>query len=322
MRVGDLLRIPTSCTCSCRKPPNPVTARAAAEHSCEQHTVSTTCNPKLVQTHAATCSTPCSYFSSPAHWVDAISNGLLLVCVALWWCFVRYHAGAWSMQLQYSVSADLQPSANFLRLAGAGGGLRSAWASLRGLEAAVALVAWYYALSGINILLLLARLLRRMDFQPRLGVITRSLRRAMPDLLHFALVAGAVFVGYSMMAFLIFGNAVPQFAGFGTSVNTCFSMMLGDFTDVFAALQQLGGVQVRGRGWEVDARGHSPCGFQDSNLPCSLPIRGLHKSSSHPRSRMPPHFTFHPGRGWSFVLLDLHATGLLGAPELPAGHHC
>lgn len=34
-----------------------------------------------------------------------------------------------------------------------------------------------------------------MDFQPRLGVITRSLRLALPDLMHFALVAGAVFLG-------------------------------------------------------------------------------------------------------------------------------
>lgn len=177
--------------------------------------------------------------------MDLVSNLLLVACTALWWCFVAYHSRAWSMDLQYGVYADLQPRANFLHLAAGGAGLRRAWSALRNLEAAVTVVSWYYALSGINILLLLARLLRRMDFQPRLGVITRSLRRAMPDLLHFALVAGAVFIGYSMMAFLIFGNAVPQFAGFGASVNTCFSMMLGDFGGVFEELQQLGGVQVR-----------------------------------------------------------------------------
>lgn len=37
-------------------------------------------------------------------------------------------------------------------------------------------------------------LLRAMDFQPRLGVVTRALQLAAPDLLHFALVAGAVFL--------------------------------------------------------------------------------------------------------------------------------
>lgn len=75
-------------------------------------------------------------------------------------------------------------------------------------------------------------------------MITRSLRLALPDLLHFALVAGAVFVGYSMMAFVIFGNSVPQFSTFGSAVNACFGMMLGDFGDVFAQLKQLTGVQV------------------------------------------------------------------------------
>lgn len=47
-----------------------------------------------------------------------------------------------------------------------------------------------------------------------------------------------------MMAFLIFGYSVPQFAGFGASVATCFGMMLGDFGDVAAQLGQLTGAQV------------------------------------------------------------------------------
>lgn len=66
----------------------------------------------------------------------------------------------------------------------------------------------YFALNGINILLLIARVLKLMDFQPRLGVVTRSLWLAGPDLIHFAIVAGMVFVGYAMMAHLIFGNAI------------------------------------------------------------------------------------------------------------------
>jgi len=66
----------------------------------------------------------------------------------------------------------------------------------------------YFALNGINILLLIARILRLMDFQPRLGVVTRSLWLAGPDLIHFFIVASMVFIGYSMMAHLIFGNVI------------------------------------------------------------------------------------------------------------------
>ncbi len=69
-------------------------------------------------------------------------------------------------------------------------------------------LAWYYALNGITILLLIGRVLKRMEFQPRLGVVTRSLALAGPDLIHFCLVCGMVFVGYAMMAHLIFGNTI------------------------------------------------------------------------------------------------------------------
>ena len=66
-------------------------------------------------------------------------------------------------------------------------------------------LAWYYALNGLNILLLIGRVLKLMDFQPRLGVVTRSLALAGPDLIHFCLVCGMVFVGYAMMGHLILG---------------------------------------------------------------------------------------------------------------------
>jgi hypothetical protein len=86
--------------------------------------------------------------------------------------------------------------------------LSAAVEDLDRLASAIDLLAWYFALNGINILLLILRLLKRMDFQPRLGVVTRSLWLAGPDLLHFAIVAGMVFLGYAMMAHLIFGNAI------------------------------------------------------------------------------------------------------------------
>ena len=36
--------------------------------------------------------------------MDTISNGLLLVCCAIWWAFVMLHARVWSMNLRYDVS--------------------------------------------------------------------------------------------------------------------------------------------------------------------------------------------------------------------------
>jgi len=100
----------------------------------------------------------------------------------------------------------------------------------------------YYAIAGINILLLIVRCLKRMEFQPRLGVVTRSLSLAGADLIHFALVAAMVFIGYAMMAHLIFGNSIFVFATFERSVNTCFEILLGNI-DVQTELAALTGLQ-------------------------------------------------------------------------------
>jgi hypothetical protein len=42
-----------------------------------------------------------------------------------------------------------------------------------------------------------------MDFQPRLGVVTRSLALASSDLIHFMLVAGCVFLVSNVVQFVL-----------------------------------------------------------------------------------------------------------------------
>jgi hypothetical protein len=54
-------------------------------------------------------------------------------------------------------SENLQPDAYFLKLAGNGQGLKEAWSAISNLQDAINVLSWYYALNGINILLLIAR---------------------------------------------------------------------------------------------------------------------------------------------------------------------
>ena len=82
----------------------------------------------------------------------------------------------------------------------------------------------YFALCGIAILLLIVRVLRRMDFQPNLGVVTRSLWLAGSDLIHFAVVFFMVFIIYSLLAHLAFGHTIEKFSTFDASVSTCFEV--------------------------------------------------------------------------------------------------
>ncbi|GLC33126.1 hypothetical protein PLESTB_000367500 [Pleodorina starrii] len=182
------------------------------------------------------------YFLSGWHWVEFASNGLLTACIIIWWVFKQQYAKTFNILIRYDVYQRLSPDANFLALQDSGANLVAANAAFSDLRELVDMLNWYFALNGINILLLIARVLKLMDFQPRLGVVTRSLWLAGPDLIHFAIVAGMVFVGYAMMAHLIFGNAIEAFATFGDSINTCFEILLGNI-DVNEDLRALGGLQ-------------------------------------------------------------------------------
>lgn len=154
------------------------------------------------------------------------------------------YAKTFDIKLRYNVYANLNADANYLALADKNGaGLMAANADINKMRELNDFLNWYFALNGINILLLIARVLKLMDFQPRLGVVTRSLWLAGPDLIHFAIVAGMVFIGYSMMAHLIFGNAIEKFATFGDAVNTCFEILLGNI-DVNTELRNLPGLQA------------------------------------------------------------------------------
>ncbi|GFR50551.1 hypothetical protein Agub_g12825 [Astrephomene gubernaculifera] len=182
------------------------------------------------------------YFLSGWHWVEFTSNGLLTACMIIWWVFKEHYAKTFDISIRYNVYQSLSPDANFLALQDDGANLIAANTAFSDLRELVDMLNWYFALNGINILLLIARVLKLMDFQPRLGVVTRSLWLAGPDLIHFAIVAGMVFVGYAMMAHLIFGNAIAAFATFGESINTCFEILLGNI-DVNNDLRALGGLQ-------------------------------------------------------------------------------
>ena len=50
------------------------------------------------------------------------------------------------------------------------------------------------------------RALKVADFQPRIALVTRTLSRALYDLVHFALLFLSILVGYSVAGVLLFGH--------------------------------------------------------------------------------------------------------------------
>jgi hypothetical protein len=187
-------------------------------------------------------SKPFAYFKSGWTWVGLASTSLMITSNVVWWTFVLRHAKDFDIEIRYNVYKDLSAKADILHLNGNADELRNGYHAFSNLQFLVQTLSWYYALNGINILLVIARILNLMHFQPRLGVVTRSLLLAGPDLLHFTVVAGIVFVGYAMMAHVIFGNVIEKFSSFRQSIDTCFEMLLGEIS-INEDLKALTGLQ-------------------------------------------------------------------------------
>ena len=61
-----------------------------------------------------------------------------------------------------------------------------------------------------SLFLMLIRVLKHMDFQPYLGVVTRSLSMAALSLVHFFILAFLIFFTFSVFAFAVFGDMIEQ----------------------------------------------------------------------------------------------------------------
>jgi hypothetical protein len=77
-------------------------------------------------------------------------------------------------------------------------------------------------------LIIIIRLFKSFAAQPKLAMVTKTLSSAIPDLLHFAVVFGSVFVTFTICGIVLFGREVGSFTTFNRALISCFRVMLGD----------------------------------------------------------------------------------------------
>ena len=166
-----------------------------------------------------------SYFKSVWNYIDLFNLTLFFWSAWLWIEFVRALSQYAPME-RWEVLHELNSEANFLELNKKGASDMisflqdtSELVSLRGMQSFV---------NGVALLLLILRLLKNLDFQPRLGLVTRTLSSAIENLTHFLIVFGLVFFSYSVMGHLAFGGELEKFHTLLLSMHTCFSVLLGD----------------------------------------------------------------------------------------------
>lgn len=78
-------------------------------------------------------------------------------------------------------------------------------------------------------IMIMFRFFQAFKAQPRLAVVTNTITRSFKDLVHFLVVFVVVVFAYSVAAMFLFGHRLLQFSELGTSLNTCFLVVIGDF---------------------------------------------------------------------------------------------
>ncbi|CAI5983990.1 unnamed protein product [Closterium sp. NIES-65] len=156
--------------------------------------------------------------------VDVLSLALLL------WASMEL---AFDMQPRYDIYYTLLEMPRYWAVPNPPTGFISATQAFAELRNIINLRGIYFALQGINLFFMMIRLLKVMDFQPYLGVITRSLALATPSLLHFFLLSFAVFFCFSMYGYLVFGGALEMFSTVLESMFSCFLLLLNDNSSAY-----------------------------------------------------------------------------------------
>lgn len=188
-----------------------------------------------------------SHFQRLWNILDFISLSIMVAGICLWIHYVVTQARPFDISLRYEIYdiVSWMDPGLFWDIVPPGKGFADALNAYKRVESMVYFRTYYIAIQGINVLLMVLRILKLMDFQPRMGTITRTLAAAMQDLLHFFILFFIVFVGFAMYGHLVFGRTIREFRSLGISFNTCFTALLGDDT-VNAYLMEL-------KGWELAA---------------------------------------------------------------------
>mmetsp|Transcript_10574 Transcript_10574/g.42685 ORF Transcript_10574/g.42685 Transcript_10574/m.42685 type:complete len:2274 (-) Transcript_10574:246-7067(-) len=169
------------------------------------------------------------YFSSAWNYIDLVSIALHITCVALWIAQL-VALREFDTEARYDAYKDITQDARMLELKDGGSHLENFVTNVvDSFDAIIQIQGAYATMNGINIFLCLLRFLKYCDFQPRMGVVTRTLSLAFQDLAHFIALLLIILFLYATMGTIVFGSKIEQFSTYIRSLRTVFTWsVLGD----------------------------------------------------------------------------------------------
>ncbi|KAK3242331.1 hypothetical protein CYMTET_47975 [Cymbomonas tetramitiformis] len=181
-----------------------------------------------------------SYFKSIWNYIDVISIMLSWLISIQWTQFILTQAQPFTMRPRYEVYASLTSDARWLKLHGSGENFQEMLQHFEEMSTMTNFQVNYMMLNGLNSFFLMLRVMKLCDFQPRMGIITRTLAVAAGDLYHFFLVLSIIFMNYAITGHLVFGASVRGFSDMGSAISTLFNIMVFGDNSVVEELEAIG----------------------------------------------------------------------------------
>ncbi|CAJ1456645.1 unnamed protein product [Effrenium voratum] len=121
----------------------------------------------------------------------------------------------------------------YVRLIMETGATTETMAAYTAQDASLTSEAWrsrvFESVESVVLAVVVVRLLKSFDAQPRLAVVTKTLYTAWKDLLHFFIVFFSVYFCLAVNSVLVFGQDMEHFATLDRGVIACFRAMFGDW---------------------------------------------------------------------------------------------
>mmetsp|Transcript_46712 Transcript_46712/g.86973 ORF Transcript_46712/g.86973 Transcript_46712/m.86973 type:complete len:1710 (+) Transcript_46712:432-5561(+) len=182
-----------------------------------------------------------SYFTSGVSNVVEFVSLIVGASNIIQWIDIVVVSSGMEIQDRFDVYEDLQGEANWLKLANDGQGLRDAAAQFNNITTLRLRWDYYMFFNAFNLTLMVVRVLNIMDFHPDIGLITRTLTKAVHDLANFCVVASLLVTVYACMGHIFLGDQILAMSTIQKSFSTCLYFMIGDFlsSDVWATNMNL-----------------------------------------------------------------------------------
>ena len=166
------------------------------------------------------------YFQSLWNYIDVTSIFLQFFVIAKWYELnVKYlfqFAPPRRFEVYHSLSSNaryLYTGSNMTNLA-TSQGLENLRKEMNTLEAMATMREQIRQFNVICVVLATMRLIKLLDFQPKLGLVTRTIAKAKNDLFHFLLILLTILLVYAVCGLVIFGEICESFSEFGKAFET------------------------------------------------------------------------------------------------------